>query len=126
MIRVVDELVEDALRELADEDAQTRLWNASEGPEVSSLVECTSRLWDDSGLSTAMDRDVVYSDSIDDHLRELRTVLRGIDPLAPVDIVLTSPDLPRVRTLARALLNELTRFGHERAATEGDASPRVP
>lgn len=116
MIRVVDELVEDALRELADRDAQARLWQASGGPEVSSLIECTSRLWDDSGLATAMDRGVVYNESIDRHLREFHTVLRRIDATAPVDVVIASPDLSEARPLARALLEELTEFGHERAS----------
>ena len=82
MTRVVDELVEDALRELSDEATQTRLWQASEGPEVSSLVECTSRLWDDSGLATELDRAVVYSESIDERIRELRAVLHRKATLA--------------------------------------------
>lgn len=43
MMHVLDELVEDALRELADDEAQARLWHASAGPEVSSFVECTAR-----------------------------------------------------------------------------------
>jgi len=116
VIRVVDELVEDALRELADTDAQLRLWQASGGPEVSSLIECTSRLWDDSGLATALDHGVVYSETIDEHLSELRAVLHRIDAMAPVDVILASPDLSQARTLARALLQELTDFGHERAS----------
>jgi hypothetical protein len=115
--RVVDELVEDGLRELADEETQTRLWQASEGPEVSSLIECTSLLWDDSGLATAMDREVVYSSSIDEHLRQLRIVLHRINPTAPVDVILASPDLADARTLAQQLLEELTRFGHGRATS---------
>lgn len=114
MTRVDDELVEDALRELADEKAQAQLWQASEGPEVSSLIECTSRLWDDSGLATAMDRDVVYSDGIDNRLDQLRGVLHRIDATAPVDVILASPHLALARTLARALLEELAQFGHDR------------
>ncbi len=114
MTRVVDELVEDALRELADEEVQMRLWKASAGPEVSSLVECTSRLWDDSGLAAAMDREVVYSVSIDGHLRQLRSVLHRIDATAPVDVILASPDLADARRLAQALVQELASFGYDR------------
>jgi len=114
MTRVVDELVEDALRELADEEVQMRLWKASAGPEVSSLVECTSRLWDDSGLAAAMDRAVVYSVTIDGHLRQLRSVLHRIDATAPVDVILASPDLMDARRLARALVRELASFGYDR------------
>lgn len=117
MTRVVDELVEDALRELADEEAQARLWHASVGPEVSSLIECTSRLWDDSGLATAMDREVVYNASIDKQLRQLRSLLHRIDATAPVDVLLASPHLPDARALAHVLLEELASFGHDRASS---------
>jgi hypothetical protein len=115
--RVVDELVEDALRELADEETQARLWQASEGPEVSSLIECTSRLWDDSGLATAMDREVVYSDRIDKQLRQLRSLLHRIDATAPVDVILANPHLPDARVRAQVLLEELARFGRDRASS---------
>jgi len=54
--RVIDELVEDALRALADESDQRRLWLSSGEAEVSSLTGCTSRLRDDSGLGDALDR----------------------------------------------------------------------
>ena len=115
MTRVVDELVEDALRELADEETQKWLWQATEGPEVSSLIECASRLWDDSGLATAMDRGVVYNDNIDRQLRLLRGLLHRIDATAPVDVILANAHLPDARTRAQTLLEELSRFGHDRA-----------
>lgn len=114
MTRVVDELVEDALRELADEEVQMRLWKASVGPEVSSLVECTSRLWDDSGLAAAMDRAVVYNVRIDGQLRQLRSVLHRVDATAPVDVILASPNLADARRIAQALLQELASFGYDR------------
>ena len=65
--RVTDELVEDALRELADESDQRRLWLSSgeHGAEVSSVTECISKLWDDGGLGEVLDRgDVVYTAEI--------------------------------------------------------------
>jgi hypothetical protein len=113
--RVVDQLVEDALRELADEHAQATLWNASGGPEVSSLAESKCRLWDDSGLSDAMERGVVYSKSIDTQLRQLRDVLRRIDESAPVDAILASPHLEAARALAKQVLESLRHYGYERA-----------
>jgi hypothetical protein len=55
---------------LADEAYQRQLWLAAGGPEVSSFTECISRLWDDSGLSDALDRPQgVYTPEIDDQLR---------------------------------------------------------
>jgi hypothetical protein len=116
MTKVVDELVEDALRELADQEEQARLWLSTGGEEVSSLIECASRLWDDSGLATAMDHDVVYSISVDKHLRELRDVLHRIDATAPVDIILANPCLADARGRAHELLEEISRLSYKRAA----------
>lgn len=114
MTRVLDEIVEKALRELSDEHAQARLWTSSGGPEVSSLAEARSRLWDDSGLADAMQRGVVYSDSIDLQLRRLHDALRRIDENAPVIELLGSGDLATVRGLATELLDELRNFGYWR------------
>jgi hypothetical protein len=112
---VLDDIVEEALRELSDEDAQTRLWSSSGGTEVSSLTEAKSRLWDDSGLGDAMERGVVYGDSIDMQLRRLRDILRRIDENMPVAALLRSEDLAEVRSLAIELLQALRDFGYYRA-----------
>ena len=114
MRRVVDELIEDALRELADEAYQRQLWLASAGPEVSSLTECISRLWDDSGLSSALEsRVAVYNPEIDDHLRKLDAILGRIDPSRAPEAILEDPQLARARSLARSLLEDLRRFGRD-------------
>lgn len=118
MTHVVDDLIEDALRELADEQAQEALWRAVNGPDVSSLIECTSRLWDDSGLSTAMEQPGdVYNPGIDDRLGHLRRVLHRIDATQPVESVLANPYLSEVRELAQGLLEDIRRFGHDDATT---------
>lgn len=62
-----------------------------------------------------MDREVVYNDSIDEHLRRLGRVLHRIDATASVDVILASPHLAYTRRLAAELLAELARFGHDRA-----------
>lgn len=115
MTRVLDDIVEEALRELSDEDAQTRLWTSSGGAEVSSLTEAKSRLWDDSGLGDAMEHGVVYSDSIDMQLRRLRDNLRRIDENMPAAALLRSEDLAEVRSFASELLQALRDFGYDRA-----------
>jgi len=112
---VLDEIVEDALRELSDERAQARLWRSSGGTEVSSLAEAKSRLWDDSGLADAMERGEVYNAPIDTQLRRLRDVLRRIDENAPIDALLASTDLAKARQLANDLLETLRNFGYDRA-----------
>lgn len=112
MRRVVDELVEDALRELADESYQRELWLAATGPEVSSFIECHSRLFDDSGLGLALDAPgVVYDSDIDERLRDLARILAGIDDSRPPEAILGDPQLGRARAIASALLEELRRFG---------------
>lgn len=115
MIHVADEIVEEALRELSDEHAQARLWSSAGGTKVSSLPEAKSRLWDDSGLSDAMDRSVAYNDEVDTQLRRLRVVLRRVDENAPVGTLLASPDLASARSLAKELLDRLRQFGYDRA-----------
>lgn len=115
MTRVLDEIVEEALRELSDEQDQARLWRSSGGTEVSSLAEAKSRLWDDSGLADAIERGEVYNASIDAQLRRLREVLRHIDENAPIDALLASPDLATARKLASDLLETLRNFGYDRA-----------
>lgn len=114
MTRVLNELVVEALRELSDERAQARLWQSSGGTEVSSLAEAKSRLWDDSGLADALGRGGVYSPQIDAQLQRLRGVLRRIDENAPVDALLASTDLARVRALANELLSTLRNSGYDR------------
>jgi hypothetical protein len=114
MTTVVDDLVESALRELADATHQRELWLASGGPEVSSFTECISRLWDDSGLGDALERPrVVYSPEIDRRLRELRVVLTGIDDSRSPEEILKDPELDRARSMASALLEALRRFGSD-------------
>ncbi len=111
MRRVFGELVQDALRELSDEQAQHVLWRSEGEPEVSSLAEARSRLWDDSGLGDAMDRGVVYDEAIDARLRQLRKVLNLIDPNAPVSELLADAEMNTVRSLAAGLLQALQTRG---------------
>lgn len=118
MKRIVDELIEDALRELADEERQRTLWLSTGPPEVSSFVECMSRLWDDSGLATAMEQPgFVYDKEIDEELHRLDSVLGHVDADQPVDRLLTDPYLMEARGMAQALLEDLRRFGHDGAST---------
>ena len=76
MSRVVHEVVEEALRELADESMQRELWLSDGTADVSSLTESVSRLLDDSGLGDALDStQVVYDPDIDAQLRQLGDAL---------------------------------------------------
>jgi hypothetical protein len=103
-MQVSGEHVEEALRELADADAQARLWLADSGPEVSSLDECACRLFNDSGLGDALDKGPVYGRDIDAGLRELRHAVARIDRTRPVPVLLADPAVARVRKAAQTLL----------------------
>ncbi|RIK04923.1 MAG: hypothetical protein DCC49_13090 [Acidobacteria bacterium] len=112
---VGDELVEGALRELADESRQRELWLSKGYPEVSSFTECVCRLFDDSALTDALDRSgTVYTPEIDDRLRALGELLGGIDSYRPPEEILKDPQLDRARSMAQALLRDLSRFGYDR------------
>src|SRR3954470_7310832 len=105
---VIQDLVDDALRELADEGRQTTLWTASTGPEVSSFAECICRLFDDSGLGDELeDGAVVYAPDIDQHLTNLRRLLRTVDGTQPPNAVLRDPGVVLARSLAASILQRL-------------------
>ena len=107
------ELVENALRELADVERQRRLWLSS-GGEVSSFIEVGSRLWDDSGLADALDGPHgAYSAEIDGQLRALRTQLVRIDFARPPEEILEDPRLQRARSIASLILQSLSPQGSQ-------------
>lgn len=113
MSRVVDEIVEEALRELSDESVQRELWLAAGGSEVSSFTECISHLWDDSGLAEALDHPsaVIYTPQIDDRLRHLRQLLGRVDEGRSPRDILADPQLEESRAAAQQLLTDLREFG---------------
>lgn len=116
MTDVIDDIVEEALRELADEGAQRELWLAAGGAEVSSLTECVSRLWDDSALSIAFESgDAVYTSEIDSRFRTLQTKLARIDDMRSPLEIFDDPMLPEVRALAADILGSLDRYGFEQS-----------
>jgi hypothetical protein len=71
-----------ALSEIADHRYQEKVWMASEGPEISSLVEAASQLFDDSGLGNVLGRQTVYSTEVDELLANLD---RKLVPLVKVN-----------------------------------------
>jgi hypothetical protein len=102
---VIQDLVDDALREFADEASQTALWTASGGPEVSSFDECLCRLFDDSGLGDELERgNVLYAPDVDRQLEDLRRVLKRVDSRRPPEAVLRDPGVVRARSLAASIL----------------------
>jgi hypothetical protein len=111
-MHVIDEHVEGALRELADEHEQRRLWlSTGADGEVSSPTECVCRLFDDSGLGDELERDrVVYTPGIDGRLTLLRKAMKRIDADRHPQALIDDPGMAEVRDLAAevlTLLNDL-------------------
>jgi hypothetical protein len=104
------DMVIDALRELADEAYQQRVWCGDGGQEMSSFVEAICGLFDDSGLSDALEnsvREPVFSFLIDENLKKLRIAISTIEQsAAPADLI-RDPKMQRVRGLAKSILQAL-------------------
>ena len=107
-MQVYEEMVRDALSELADEDFQRQVWTSLTPSGQSSLEECWERLFDDSGLSAALESPTeVFGEQPDQCLRELDAALRQVPTAASVEDVLASDEMVLVRGLARSTLGHL-------------------
>lgn len=107
------ESVLSALRELADLEYQRRVWTGRDRHgEVSSFEECVASLFDDSGLSCALDaHGPVFGARIDAELQSLRRALARIDAHRRADAVVADPEMVHVRHQAAAVLRELSGTG---------------
>lgn len=107
-MQVYEEMVRDALNELADEEHQRRLWTSLTPSGQSSLEECWERLFDNSGLGAALDsRTQVFGEQPDQCLRELDEALRQVPATASADDVIASDEMVLVRSLAKSTLGLL-------------------
>ncbi|MFD0484989.1 hypothetical protein ACFQ46_20545 [Kineococcus sp. GCM10028916] len=109
MLRVDIGVLREGLLELSDEAFQRRVWTNSAGDDVmSSLVECLASVFDDSGLTDALDRgDVGFNDDLGASLRRLDSITAAIDQRAPVEQLLDDPALRRAREEAAHTLRLL-------------------
>ena len=105
---VVTELIERALRELADAEFQRRVWLGGGASEMSSMSEATEALFSDSGLGQALEKNpVTFSREIDNDLRKLRLCLRAClraEAERGTDSAISSADWQGVRDIASSLL----------------------
>jgi hypothetical protein len=108
-MQVYEEMVRDALNELADEEYQRQLWASLTPSGQSSLEACWERLFDDSGLSAALDLQTeVFGEQPDQCLRELDAALRQVPANASADDVIASDEMVLVRSLANRTLGLLS------------------
>ena len=109
MTIVLKEMAIKNLQELADYEYQRRLWLSSGPPEVSSFDEACAGLYEDSCLTDVLDqgREVVFTEEIDDLLRELDRLLKKIDDSQSVEGILADSQMEQVRKLAAEILRRI-------------------
>lgn len=109
MTTVLTDAVRSALAELADLEYQLRVWTGRDPRgEMSSFVECVSRLYDDSGLEQAFDEDqVVFGPTIDHELQALGELVAKVDSAQAPDAALADPRMQRIRAQAAVVLRAL-------------------
>lgn len=96
-----------ALRDLSDADFQRRAWLASEGPVVSSFSEDVCQVFDDTGLSLALDagrRPPELEEQAFTALQELDAAVRRVEQAAPPERLLQDPRVKEVREIAARAL----------------------
>lgn len=106
MTRVLTRAVRSALGELSDFEYQARVWTGRDRRgEMSSFVECVSRLYDDSGLEDALSDDLdVFGAPVDDGLRVLGDLLARVDNGQVPNQLIADVRMEQIRAQAAALL----------------------
>lgn len=127
----VKQLIE-ALRDLADAEYQRRAWLASEGPVVSSFDEQACQVFDDTGLSPALDtgrRPPELSEQAFAALKDLGLAVSRVEQGAPPERLLEDPRVAKVRELAAralALLGGRSRGGSPLSGSAGEDDDTEP
>ena len=95
----------DALRCLSDKRYQRQAWLASSGPVVSSFVEDTCQLFDDTGLSDALARrEIVFGEEVDAKLREFAGIVANIEGNVDPSQLIEGQDTARIRVFGTSIL----------------------
>jgi len=97
-------LVIECLRELSDHRLQSKLWTSDGSSDVSSFTEAVEQLFTDSGLQERLDsKGTVFSDIIDQKIRDLDHLLQKIENRSSAD-VLTNPIMTDIRKRSSEIL----------------------
>lgn len=112
--RIIIPILEEALRELADEDLQRHVWLGHSKTEVSSMSENTAALFNDSGLDVVLDKkQAIFSPNIDNDLAQLRKTLGRcliIENEVGTRAVLDSAEWKEIQATAGRILSELKKL----------------
>ncbi|MFC7620896.1 hypothetical protein [Microlunatus sp. GCM10028923] len=106
-MRIYEEKIVGALRELGDRAYQARVWTGEALPDLSSFVECVETLFDDSGLGSALEAGKVFGDHIDAQLRVLSEVIDRIESDEPYEVLAADANFDRATRLAVTILEAL-------------------
>jgi hypothetical protein len=98
----------ECLKHLADVNYQSQAWLSSTGPLVSSFSEDVSQLFDDTGLTDALDQGTpVFNDVVDRELVDLVNAVSAVDQSKPPGILLESGEVARIRQVASSILSKI-------------------
>lgn len=111
-MRIDFDRVREALEELCSRDRQFILWTGrGNGKKISSFVEASCSVFDDSGLGDVLRTE---SSALDAELRalfvELSQALNQIDEDQDPDVMIASDEMEQVRRLATQVLKHLMHF----------------
>ncbi|MGA8725204.1 MAG: hypothetical protein WB565_09170 [Acidimicrobiales bacterium] len=102
---VGEDLVREALWELADEDVQRQVWFSPDTPN--DYIEAVCELFDDSNLGDRLDKGPVFGAEVDETLRRLSSIAAQIDGYRSPEDVISDPLMPELRRLAGEALRGL-------------------
>lgn len=102
------EAVIEALRDIADTEAQRAAWVSGEGHQIPDPTELACELFDDTGLWDRLSAGVVFSQQGDEALRRLGRLFETSSLEGHLADVLESREWKRIVALARAALDCLT------------------
>lgn len=104
--------IREGLTELASEDLQYAVWVDPDDARVGSFVEAICQVWDDSGLSRALEKEpeavqeMLGSDAVQ-RLEELDRACLAIDQRLDDAVLIPSPAMDKVQRLAAAALDAI-------------------
>jgi hypothetical protein len=91
------------LKEFSDKDYQIKIWLKGEGNEMSSFVEATCKLFDDSALSYYLDNtnEIIISNDFMDILGKISFLIDTIEKNIAIREIIEHKNMSKIRLLAK-------------------------
>lgn len=123
-IHLNEELICNALGELADATYQRRVWIEGGAGERASMEEVVAALFHDSGLDAALDNNAVcFTETVDEELRSLRSLLRSrlaAEKVGGTAKAIASAEWEVVREESARLLRVVAAYDREESSPMND------